>query len=89
METLRVGDPLDKSIDMGAIVDPLQLQRINEIVEKGKAEGGTLLQAGCELPKAGNWFAPSIFTDVEPSSTVMEVEIFGPVAALMTFRTPE
>jgi aldehyde dehydrogenase (NAD+) len=89
METLRVGDPLDKSIDMGAIIDPIQLQRINEIVEKGKAEGGTLLQAGCELPKAGNWFAPAIFTDVEPSSTVMEVEIFGPVAALMTFRTPE
>ena len=89
METLRVGDPLDKSIDMGAIVDPVQLKRIGEIVEKGKAEGGTLLQAACELPKAGNWFAPSLFTDVEPSSTVMDVEIFGPVAAVMTFRTPE
>jgi aldehyde dehydrogenase (NAD+) len=89
METLRVGDPLDKSIDMGAIVDPIQLQRIGEIVEKGKAEGGTLLQAACELPQTGNWFAPSIFTDVEPASTVMDVEIFGPVAALMTFRTPE
>jgi aldehyde dehydrogenase (NAD+) len=89
METLRVGDPLDKSIDMGAIVDPIQLKRIGEIVEKGKAEGGTLLQAACDLPKSGNWFAPSLFTDVEPSSTVMDVEIFGPVAALMTFRTPE
>ncbi len=89
METLRVGDPLDKSIDMGAIVDPIQLSRITELVEKGKAEGGTLLQAACELPKSGNWFAPSIFTDVESASTVMDVEIFGPVAALMTFRTPE
>jgi aldehyde dehydrogenase (NAD+) len=89
MQSLRVGDPLDKSIDMGAIVDPVQLQRITEIVEKGKSEGGTLLQASCELPTSGNWFAPSIFTDVEPSSTVMDVEIFGPVAALMTFRTPE
>ncbi|MEI8178398.1 aldehyde dehydrogenase family protein [Aestuariivirga sp.] len=89
MQTLRVGDPLDKSIDMGAIVDAIQLKRITEIVEKGRAEGGTLLQTDCELPTAGNWFAPSIFTDVEPSSTVMDVEIFGPVAAMMTFRTPE
>lgn len=89
MQSLRVGDPLDKSVDMGAIVDPIQLQRITEIVEKGKSEGGTLLQAPCELPASGNWFAPSIFTDVEPSSTVMDVEIFGPVAAVMTFRTPE
>ena len=89
MQTLRVGDPLDKSIDMGAIVDPVQLQRITEIVATGKAEGGTLLQSPCELPAAGNWFAPSLFTDVEPSSTVMDVEIFGPVAAVMTFRTPE
>ena len=89
METLRVGDPLDKSIDMGAIVDPVQLQRIAELVAKGQAEGGTLIQAACDLPKSGNWFAPAIFTDVEPSSTVMDVEIFGPVAAVMTFRTPD
>jgi aldehyde dehydrogenase (NAD+) len=89
METLRVGDPLDKSIDMGAIIDPIQLQRISELVEKGKSEGGTLLQSPGVLPTSGNWFAPSLFTDVTPSSTVMDVEIFGPVAALMTFRTPE
>ena len=89
METLRVGDPLDKSVDMGAIIDPVQLQRITGIVEQGKAEGGTLLQPACALPQAGNWFPPSIFTGVEPASTVMEVEIFGPVAAVMTFRTPE
>ena len=67
----------------------MQLSRITEIVAKGKAEGGTLLQAACELPAAGNWFAPSIFTGVEPASTVMDVEIFGPVAAVMTFRTPD
>ncbi|MCA3575645.1 MAG: aldehyde dehydrogenase family protein [Aestuariivirga sp.] len=89
METLRVGDPLDKSVDMGAIVDAVQLARIRELVEKGKAEGGTLFEAPCALPEQGNWFAPSIFTDVEPASTVMEVEIFGPVAAVTTFRTPE
>ncbi len=89
MQTLRVGDPLDKSIDMGAIVDPIQVRRIAELVEAGKAEGGTLVQADCALPEKGNWFAPSLFTDVEPSSTVMEVEIFGPVAAMMTFRTPD
>lgn len=89
METLRVGDPLDKSVDMGAIVAPVQLQRIRELVAKGQAEGGTLWQSGCELPDKGSFFAPSIFVDVEPSSTVAEVEIFGPVAVAMTFRTPE
>ena len=89
METLRVGNPLDKSVDMGAIVDPIQLNRINELVAKGKAEGGTLIQSSCELPVKGSFFAPSLFTDVEAASTVMEVEIFGPVAAVMTFRTPD
>ncbi len=89
METLRVGDPLDKSIDMGAIVDPIQLTRIKELVAKGKAEGGTFIQSSCELPTNGSFFAPSLFTDVEPASTVMDVEIFGPVAAMMTFRTPD
>jgi aldehyde dehydrogenase (NAD+) len=89
METLRVGDPLDKSVDMGAIVAPVQLQRIRDLVKKGEAEGGTLWQSSCELPAKGNFFPPSIFVDVEPSSTVSEVEIFGPVAVAMTFRTPE
>jgi aldehyde dehydrogenase (NAD+) len=89
METLRVGNPLDKSVDMGAIVDPIQLNRINELVAKGKAEGGTLIQSSRELPVKGSFFAPSLFTDVEAASTVMEVEIFGPVAAVMTFRTPD
>ena len=89
METLVVGDPLDKSVDMGAIVDPIQLARITELVAKGKAEGGTLVQSSCKLPAKGNFFAPSLFLDVEPSSTIMDVEIFGPVAGLMTFRTPD
>jgi aldehyde dehydrogenase (NAD+) len=89
MATLRVGDPLDKSVDMGAIVDPVQLDRITGLVAKGKAEGGTLIQAECELPAKGSFFAPSLFLDVGAASTVMEVEIFGPVAAVMTFRTPE
>jgi aldehyde dehydrogenase (NAD+) len=89
METLRVGDPLDKSIDIGAIVAPVQLQRIRKLVAKGVEEGGTLLQASCALPTKGNFFAPSLFVDVEPASTVVREEIFGPVAVAMTFRTPE
>ena len=89
METLRVGDPLDKSVDIGAIVAPVQLQRIRDLVAKGEAEGGTLWQSPCALPGRGNFFAPSVFVDVEPASSVAEVEIFGPVAVAMTFRTPD
>ena len=89
METLRVGNPLDKSIDIGAIVAPVQLQRIRKLVAQGVEEGGTLLQASCALPTIGNFFAPSLFIDVEPASTVVQEEIFGPVAVAMTFRTPE
>ncbi len=89
MDTLRVGDPLDKSIDVGAIVAPVQLQRIKELVKLGQDEGGTLLQSSCALPIKGNYFAPSLFVDVEPASTVVQEEIFGPVAVAMTFRTPE
>ena len=89
MEGLRVGDPLDKSIDVGAIVAPVQLQRIRDLVKKGKDEGGTLLQSSGPLPAKGNFYAPSLFVDVEPASTVVQEEIFGPVAVAMTFRTPE
>lgn len=88
MGTLRVGDPLDKSIDIGAIVAPVQLQRIRDLVRKGEAEGATLYQPDCEMPAAGNFYPPSLFIDAEPASTVAEVEIFGPVAVTMTFRTP-
>ncbi|MGN8023939.1 aldehyde dehydrogenase family protein [Phyllobacterium sp. 22229] len=89
METLRVGDPLDKTMDVGAIVSKGQLKRITSLVEQGKAEGGTLWQAPVTLPSKGAFFAPGFFTDVEPASTVCEVEIFGPVATATTFRTPD
>ncbi|MFN0191096.1 MAG: aldehyde dehydrogenase family protein [Aestuariivirga sp.] len=89
MQTLRIGDPLDKSMDMGPVVDRVQRERIVKLVKKGEEEGGTLTQADVPVPETGNYFAPSLFTDVEAASTVMEVEIFGPVAAAMTFRTPE
>ncbi len=89
MASLRVGDPLDKSTDMGAIVAPVQLRRIRDLVARGEAEGATLHQAGTALPEAGCFFPPTLLTDVEPASTVAEVEIFGPVAVAMTFRTPD
>jgi aldehyde dehydrogenase (NAD+) len=89
MKSLRVGDPLDKSIDMGPLVDPIQLQRVTALVKRGQEEGGTLTQAPCPLPDKGNYFSPSLFTDVEPSSIVMQEEIFGPVISAMTFRTPD
>lgn len=89
METLRVGDPLDKCTDVGAIVSKDQLKRISDLTAKGQQEGGTLWQASAKLPAKGNFFAPGFFTDVEPASTVCQVEIFGPVASTMTFRTPD
>ena len=88
MQTLRVGDPLDKSVDVGAIVAPVQLRRIQDLVRQGQAEGGTLWQSPGPLPERGCFFPPSLFVDVEPAATVAEVEIFGPVAVAMTFRTP-
>jgi aldehyde dehydrogenase (NAD+) len=89
MESLRIGDPLDKSIDMGPLVDVAQLDRVRSLVKKGEAEGGTLVQAPQALPSKGTYFSPSLFLDVDAASTVMQVEIFGPVVAAMTFRTPE
>ncbi|MHA7883207.1 aldehyde dehydrogenase family protein [Nitratireductor rhodophyticola] len=89
LETLRVGDPLDKSTDVGAIVSPVQVERIAALVAKGVEEGGQLWQASAPLPEKGNYIAPGFFTDVEPAATVCQVEIFGPIAALMTFRTPD
>jgi aldehyde dehydrogenase (NAD+) len=89
IDTLRVGDPLDKSVDMGPVVDRVQLDRIKELVAKGVSEGGTLLQAPGALPDKGYFFRPSLFVDVAPASTVVDVEIFGPVAVAITFRTPD
>jgi aldehyde dehydrogenase (NAD+) len=89
MATLRVGDPLDKAIDMGAIVAPVQLERIKTLVETGKREGAQCWQAPIALPGKGLFYPPTLFTDVEPASTIAQVEIFGPVLAAMTFRTPD
>jgi len=86
---LRVGDPLDKSTDMGALVDPVQLDRVSSLVREGQAQGAILHQATCALPAKGSFFAPGFFTDVAPANVISEVEIFGPVATLTTFRTPD
>ncbi|MFL5540825.1 MAG: aldehyde dehydrogenase family protein [Longimicrobiaceae bacterium] len=88
METLRVGDPLDKGVDIGAIVAPVQLQKIQELVKQGVDEGATIWQPSWSCPQEGCFFPPTLFTDVSPSSTIAQVEIFGPVVVSMTFRTP-
>ncbi|MCW5941127.1 MAG: aldehyde dehydrogenase family protein [Fimbriimonadaceae bacterium] len=89
MATLRVGDPLDKAVDIGAIVAPVQLTRIKELVEKGRSEGAELYQPPCACPSEGWFFPPTLLTNVHPASTVAQVEIFGPVLVAMTFRTPD
>jgi len=89
MEKLRIGSPLDKAVDMGAIVAPVQLERIRSLVEQGKAEGATMWQPSWACPTEGYFYPPTLFTDVTPSSMIAQVEIFGPVLVAMTFRTPE
>jgi aldehyde dehydrogenase (NAD+) len=89
LDTLRVGSPLDKAIDLGAIVAPVQLQRITKLVEQGVSEGATLYQSHATLPATGCFYPPTLLTNVEAASTVARVEIFGPVAVAMSFRTPE
>jgi aldehyde dehydrogenase (NAD+) len=89
MDSLIVGDPLDKNTDVGAVNSRAQLGRIQELVESGVEEGAELYQPACELPERGFWFPPSYFTGVAPSHRVAREEIFGPVLAVMTFRTPE
>ena len=89
MERLRVGAPLDKSVDMGAIVAPVQLERIKQLVAQGVAEGATCWQPSWAVPTDGWFHPPTLFTDVAPSATIAQVEIFGPVLVTMTFRTPE
>jgi len=88
METLRVGDPLDKAIDMGAIVAPVQLERIRELCAVGEAEGSVCWQPSWAVPEEGLFFPPTLFTNVDPASTLAQVEIFGPVLVSTTFRTP-
>ncbi|MFL5807156.1 MAG: aldehyde dehydrogenase family protein, partial [Roseiflexaceae bacterium] len=88
MEKLRLGDPLDKAIDIGAIVAPAQLERIQRLVAQGQAEGATMWQPSWACPTDGYFFPPTLFTDVAPAATIAQVEIFGPVLVTTTFRTP-
>jgi aldehyde dehydrogenase (NAD+) len=87
MERLRIGDPLDKAVDIGAIVAPVQLERIDTLVKQGVAEGATMWQPSWSCPQDGYFFPPTLFTDVAPAASIAQVEIFGPVVVLMTFRT--
>jgi aldehyde dehydrogenase (NAD+) len=89
IQTLRVGNPLDKNTDIGAINSRAQLDKIRELVQSGVDEGGELTQSSCALPAKGYWFAPSFLTNVTMSHRVAQEEIFGPVLSVMTFRTPE
>jgi aldehyde dehydrogenase (NAD+) len=88
MEKLRVGPPLDKAIDMGAIVAPVQLERIRALVHTGVEEGATIWQPSWACPTDGYFYPPTLFTNVAPAATIAQVEIFGPVLVSMTFRTP-
>jgi aldehyde dehydrogenase (NAD+) len=88
MEQLRVGDPLDKAVDIGAIIAPVQLEKITALVQQGQDEGATMWQPSWSCPTEGCFYPPTLFTDVSPSATIAQVEIFGPVVVLMTFRTP-
>ncbi len=87
METLIVGDPLDKNTDIGAINSKKQLQTIENYIKIGLNEGGEIYQPNCNLPKKGNWCAPTLFLNVSQSHRIVQEEIFGPVLAIQTFRT--
>jgi aldehyde dehydrogenase (NAD+) len=89
MSTLRVGDPLDKNTDVGAINSKMQLDKIRSLVESGVAEGAEIYQPPCVLPERGYWFAPTVFTNVAQSYRIAQEEIFGPVLSVLTFRTPD
>jgi aldehyde dehydrogenase (NAD+) len=89
MATLRVGDPLDKNTDVGAINSRQQLDKIRELVAAGEEEGAEVYQAPCRLPEKGYWFAPTVFTNVAQSYRIAQEEIFGPVLSVLTFRTPD
>jgi aldehyde dehydrogenase (NAD+) len=88
MGRLRVGDPLDKNTDVGAINSREQLERITSLVESGEEEGAVRRSVACELPERGFWFPPTVFTGVAQSHTIARDEIFGPVLSVLTFRTP-
>jgi acyl-CoA reductase-like NAD-dependent aldehyde dehydrogenase len=88
MRTLRVGDPLDKNTDVGAINSAEQLAKIRELSEIGEREGAERWSAPCDLPDHGFWFAPTVFTGVTQAHRIAREEIFGPVLSVLTFRTP-
>jgi len=89
VEQLRVGDPMDKNTDVGAINSAAQLMRIRELTDVGESEGATRYTSSCTLPEKGYWFAPTVFADVAQSHRIAREEIFGPVLSVLTFRTPE
>jgi aldehyde dehydrogenase (NAD+) len=89
LATLRVGDPLDKNTDVGAINSKQQLEKIEQLVASGEAEGAEIYQPPCRLPEKGYWFVPTVFTNVAQSYRIAQEEIFGPVLSILTFRTPE
>jgi aldehyde dehydrogenase (NAD+) len=89
LKTLRVGDPLDKNTDLGAINSRQQLEKIEELVAAGKEEGAEIYQPPCRLPEKGYWFVPTVFTNVAQSYRIAQEEIFGPVLSVLTFRTPD
>jgi aldehyde dehydrogenase (NAD+) len=88
MEKIRLGDPLDKNTDIGAINSKAQLEKIKELAASGSAEGSEAWSPKCEMPKNGFWFAPTIFTGVTQAHRIAREEIFGPVLSVLTFRTP-
>jgi aldehyde dehydrogenase (NAD+) len=88
LSTLRLGDPLDKNTDIGAINSRAQLEKIQGLVESGIQEGAELYQPECQLPERGFWFPPTLFTNVSQSYRIAREEIFGPVLSVLTFRTP-
>jgi acyl-CoA reductase-like NAD-dependent aldehyde dehydrogenase len=89
LATLRLGDPLDKNTDIGAVNSRAQLERIQEITDSGVHEGAARWSPACEIPTKGFWFPPTVFTDVQTSHRIAREEIFGPVLSVLTFRTPE
>ena len=89
LDRLRVGDPLDKNTDVGAINSAAQLAKIQELAASGDAEGAHRWSASCELPATGFWFPPTVFTNVSQSHRIAREEIFGPVLSVLTFRTPD
>ncbi|MGZ5299094.1 MAG: aldehyde dehydrogenase family protein, partial [Actinomycetota bacterium] len=89
LQTLRVGDPLDKNTDVGAINSRAQLDKIEELVASGVEEGAEIYQPNCVLPERGFWFRPTLFTGVSQSHRIAREEIFGPVLSILTFRTPD